>query len=249
MARRSEFRPGRGSQVAVQLDDVYGQDVGVADEAGREGRSGPTVDLVRRPDLLDVALVEHDDPVGEGERLSLVVRDVDEGRSRLTMDAAQLGLHLEPDPQVERRERLVQQQHARPVDERTSERDALELAAGELMRRRRSNPTRRTSLSASVTRASMSGAPLTRSPNATFSKTSRCGKSAARWKTMFTGRRWGGMRVTSRPCSSSRPSVGRMNPATIRSSVVFPQPDGPSSVTNSPSEIVSETSWRAVTVP
>ena len=50
------------------------------------------------------------------------------------MDAAQLGLHLEPDPQVERRERLVQQQHARPVDERTSERDALQLAAGELMR-------------------------------------------------------------------------------------------------------------------
>ena len=35
---------------------------------------------------------------------------------------------------VERRQRLVEQQHARPLDQRARERDALALAAGELMR-------------------------------------------------------------------------------------------------------------------
>ena len=34
-----------------------------------------------------------------------------------------------------------------------------------------------------------------------------------------------------------RPLVGRSNPAIIRSVVVFPQPDGPSSVKNSPGGI------------
>ena len=55
---------------------------------------------------------------------------------------------------------------------------------------------------------------------------------------MFTGRLCGGTRVTSRPLRTTRPSVGRMNPAMIRSSVVLPQPEGPSSVTSSPSAIV-----------
>ena len=43
-------------------------------------------------------------------------------------------LHLLPQLQVERAERLVEQQHRRPVDERARERDALALAAAELAR-------------------------------------------------------------------------------------------------------------------
>ena len=67
---REKRIPARSTVARVPLSSTtYGQDVRVADEAGRERRSRPTVDLVRRPDLLDVALVEHDDPVGERERL------------------------------------------------------------------------------------------------------------------------------------------------------------------------------------
>ena len=64
---------------------------------------------------------------------------------------------------------------------------------------------------------------------------------------MFTGRRSGGSVVTSRPRSSIRPRVGRSKPPIIRSVVVLPQPDGPSSVRNSPVSTVSETSSTAVT--
>ena len=44
----------------------------------------------------------------------------------------ELELHLLAELQVERAERLVEQQRRGPVDERAGERDALLLAAGEL---------------------------------------------------------------------------------------------------------------------
>ena len=46
--------------------------------------------------------------------------------------ALELDLHLLAELQVERAERLVEEQHARPIDERASEGDPLALAAGEL---------------------------------------------------------------------------------------------------------------------
>ena len=49
--------------------------------------------------------------------------------------------------------------------------------------------------------------------------------------------------------SSTRPIVGRSKPATMRSSVVLPQPDGPSIVTNSPSRKARLTSSSATTEP
>ena len=108
--RAAEHAPSRPS--ASTPVTSHRQDVGVADEARGERRGGRVVDLVGRADLLDPALVEHDDAVGQRERLALVVRDVDERRARLAVDAAQLDLHLEPDLEVERRQRLVEQQHA-----------------------------------------------------------------------------------------------------------------------------------------
>src|SRR6185295_8130943 len=62
-------------------------------------------------------------------------------------------------------------------------------------------------------------------------------------------RRCGG-RVSMR-CAPNRmrPSSSSQNPATMRSSVVLPQPEGPSRVKNSPSPIVIETSSIARTAP
>ena len=51
------------------------------------------------------------------------------------------------------------------------------------------------------------------------------------------------------PFISIVPAVGLMKPAIIRSVVVLPQPDGPSSETNSPSCNVRLTSCTAGTVP
>src|SRR5215218_5705967 len=48
------------------------------------------------------------------------------------------------------------------------------------------------------------------------------------------------MRARSCPASTTRPSSGVSKPASMRRSVVLPQPDGPSSAKNSPSRISSE---------
>src|SRR6476660_3560936 len=50
--------------------------------------------------------------------------------------------------------------------------------------------------------------------------------------------RWFGFsRVTSFPPMTIEPDVGSSNPATMRSTVVFPQPEGPRNETNSPAPI------------
>ena len=47
-------------------------------------------------------------------------------------------------------------------------------------------------------------------------------------------RSYGGNRSTGRPPSRISPRVGRSKPASMFSVVVLPEPDGPSSVRNSP---------------
>ena len=51
---------------------------------------------------------------------------------------------------------------------------------------------------------------------------------------MDTPRRAGGQRVTSSPPMEMRPAVGRSSPAMVRSSVLLPQPEGPTNTMNSP---------------
>ena len=104
----------------------------MADEVGDEARGGPAVDLGRRAELLQAPLVEDGDAVGQRHRLLLVVGDVDEGRADLAVDLRQLDLEALAQLEVERAERLVEQQHRRPLDERARHRHALPLAAGEL---------------------------------------------------------------------------------------------------------------------
>ncbi len=60
-------------------------------------------------------------------------------------------------------------------------------------------------------------------------------------------RSFGCMSVTTVSPIMTSPSVSSSRPATIRSSVDFPQPEGPTSTMNSPSAISIETSLTANT--
>src|SRR5262245_46060777 len=66
---------------------------------------------------------------------------------------------------------------------------------------------------------------------------------------MLTGRRCGGTGTTSSPPRKMRPSLGVSKPASIRSNVVLPQPDGPSSAKNSPCPISKVSVSTAATAP
>src|SRR6516225_3098172 len=66
---------------------------------------------------------------------------------------------------------------------------------------------------------------------------------------MPMSRRYAGMLVMSLPRATIRPASARTSPATIRRVVVFPDPDGPSRVTNSPARTSRDTSSTAVRPP
>ena len=86
------------------------------------------------PELLDPAAVHDRDPVAHRERLFLVVGHVHERDPDLHLDPLQLDLELAPELEVECAQRLVEQQHVGPVHERSRERHALLLTAGQLVR-------------------------------------------------------------------------------------------------------------------
>ena len=66
---------------------------------------------------------------------------------------------------------------------------------------------------------------------------------------MATPRSAGSMLVTSRSPIWILPSVVSSSPATMRSSVDLPQPDGPTKTQNSPSSISRSTPWITCTSP
>src|SRR5215813_1973623 len=103
-----------GETAVGRLDDLPGQEVHVPDEVGHERREGPVVDRARLIELLDHAVGHDRDPVGHGQRLTLVVGDVDEGDPDLLLDPLELYLHLLAELQVECAQGFVQEQHARP---------------------------------------------------------------------------------------------------------------------------------------
>ena len=89
----------------------------------------PLVELLGRAELLDAAGVHDGDAVAHRQCLLLVVGHVHERDADLGLDALELDLELAAKLEVERTERLVEQQHVGPVHERPGQRDALLLAA------------------------------------------------------------------------------------------------------------------------
>ena len=82
-------------------------DVAVADEICHERILRLVVDALRRPDLLDPALIHDDDRVRHRERFLLIVRHEDERDAEFPLDLDEFPLHLLAQLEVERRERLV----------------------------------------------------------------------------------------------------------------------------------------------
>ena len=106
---------------------------------------------------------------------------VDERDPDLLLDPLQLDLHLLAELQVEGAERLVEEQDGGPVDQGPGERDALGLAAGDLVRLAVLEARQLDELEhvgdAALDLRSPSG-PCRRRPKATFSKIVRWGKRA-----------------------------------------------------------------------
>ena len=106
--------------------------VGDADEVGDEAVDRALVELRRPALLLDAAVLHDDDRVAHRQGLLLVVGHVHERDPDLPLELLELELHLLAQLEVERAERLVEEEHGGMVDEGPRERHALLLAAREL---------------------------------------------------------------------------------------------------------------------
>src|SRR5436853_178201 len=113
--------------------DLDGQEVhrGTPDEARHEEVDRVLVEGLRRVELLDDAVVEHDDPVTHGHRLDLVVGDGDERGLEPLVQLEDLHAGLDAQLGVEVGEWLVHEKDLWLADDRPAQRDALPLAAGE----------------------------------------------------------------------------------------------------------------------
>ena len=116
-------RPGR------RRNDVVG-----AHEAGHELGARRVEHLTRRTGLLDPALVHDHHLVGQRHRFFLRMGHVHEGEAQLLLPTPELGAHLHPQERIERRQRLIQQQHPRLGHQGTRQCDPLLLAAGQFGR-------------------------------------------------------------------------------------------------------------------
>ncbi len=102
-----------------------------ADEIGHEHGCRTVVDLLRRTDLLDTALIHDGNAVGHRHRLELVVGDVDSGRIDPVVQFAQFAAHQPAKLGIERTQRLVHQKRLGTPNDGAAERHPLPIAAGE----------------------------------------------------------------------------------------------------------------------
>ncbi len=144
---RRESRCRAGGRTASTLPTpsrmsitLPGTQIDEAHEVGDQAIGRPRIDLERRAVLLQPAAVDHRDMVGERQRLGLVVGDIDEGDAGAALQALELDAHLLAQLGVEIGERLVEQQDLGLDHQAAGERDALLLAARQLVRIARREP-------------------------------------------------------------------------------------------------------------
>src|SRR5690349_19080601 len=128
------FEDGGNATVALldpRLEHVHRR---AADETGDEEIDRAVVELLRRRDLLQLALAHDGDAVAHGHRLDLVVRYVDRRHTEAALDLLDVRAHLDAQLRVEVRQRLVHQKDGGPAYDRATHRDPLALAAGERTR-------------------------------------------------------------------------------------------------------------------
>ena len=202
-------------------------------KAAVKRRGGAGIDALGRAVVLDPPVIHDDAMVGERHCLLLVMGDMNEGGADALLHGLELVLHLAPELEVEGAERLVEQQHGRLDDQGAGQRHALPLAAGELMRPLAadglSRPTSARRLRA-LLRSRWPVEPRIRRPKPTLAADRHMRKE----RIVLEDRRGRPLRrrqaVQSAPLMSTSPSLeGKTKPPRIDSSVVLPEPEGPSS--------------------
>ena len=229
----------------------------VADERADVVVGGVADDFGGRADLDEPAVAHDRDAVTEAQRLDEVVGDEDHRRGDLGAQADDLLLHVAPDHRVERRERLVEQQHRRAGRQRPRQADALLHAAGELVRPGRPEAGQADELEhrLGACPADILGDALHLQPEGDVVDEVAVGEQAevlehhAHPVAAQVEQLASSAAVTSRSPIRTVPAVGSMSRVRQRTSVDLPLPDRPMTTNTSPSATSRSTPRTAATLP
>ena len=185
------------------------------------------------------AEVHHGDHVGDVPHDREVVRDEQQAQREPAREIDEQVRELRLRGRVERRERLVEDEHRRVGGERACDRDPLPLAAAELMREaarprpregRRARAARRRARAVRVAargRARRARRRAASRPSGAGSATSTDSGTPSAGARARAAARAVSSGVTARPSKTTLPAAGRTSPTAARARLDLPQPDSP----------------------
>ena len=107
------------------------QDVTLTDEIRHKRIFWLIIHILRGANLLNFAIIHHHDGVGHGQRLFLVVGNVNETDPQTLLNIFEFGLHIFAQFQIQRRQRFIQQKHTRIVRQSARDGHPLLLPTGQ----------------------------------------------------------------------------------------------------------------------
>src|SRR5215510_10142541 len=130
---RSGFEPDP-SERHSSFDPPPKEHIGRAQEGGDALVARAVVDFKGRADLFDLPVVEHDDAVGQLQRLFLIMRDEERGDGHFAQQSANLTPQFEASDRVQRAQWLVEEHRGGTKGQGARQSHSLPLPAGELRR-------------------------------------------------------------------------------------------------------------------
>ena len=123
---------GRQRTVHVPNDAVEHVHARRTNEVGDKEVFRTVVDLIRRADLLNDALVHDGDPGCHSHGFNLVMGDVDDGVAELVVELFDFDSHLRPELSIKVGKRLVKEEMIDLLDQTAADRYPLALATRQL---------------------------------------------------------------------------------------------------------------------
>ena len=96
---------------------------------------GLVINIDRRPRLNNLAIIHNENPVAHSQGFFLVVRDKDKGNAQTLLQFPQLILHVRAQLQIQSRQRLIQQNNPRLINDCPRDGYTLALTARQFTNR------------------------------------------------------------------------------------------------------------------